>query len=90
MDSSSDIGQWENYSARRNAMARVSPKKLLHSKWTRVQPLNREKHFLINDVEYDEDGNVILCIIEAIINKREFDIDWRELNDDAVWRAGWG
>ena len=70
-------------------MARVSPKKLLLSKWTRVHPLNREKHFLINDVEYDEDGNVILCIIEAIINKREYAIDWRELNDDAVWQAGW-
>jgi tryptophan-rich hypothetical protein len=70
-------------------MARVSPKKLLHSKWTRIQPQNREKHYVINEVEYDEDGRVVLCIIEAIINRREYDIDWRELNDDSVWRAGW-
>jgi hypothetical protein len=30
--------------ARRN---RLSPKKLLLSKWTAVQPLNREKHFVV-------------------------------------------
>ena len=34
-------------------MNRVSPKKLLHSKWTAVEPRNREKHFLVTRVITD-------------------------------------
>lgn len=70
-------------------MARVSPKKLLHSKWTCLRPLNRERHFIIIDVDYDENGIVIQCVIEALINNRQCEIDWRELNDASVWQAGW-
>jgi hypothetical protein len=28
----------------------LSPKKLLHSKWTAVEPRNKEKHFLVTKV----------------------------------------
>ena len=39
-------------------MNRVNPKKLLHSKWTAVTPKNKEKHFLVVDIEFDEEGLV--------------------------------
>jgi len=70
-------------------MNRLSPKKLLHSKWTSTQPQNKEKHFIISEVEFDEDGNVIECLIEAVINKRSYSINWRDLRDKERWLVGW-
>ena len=34
-------------------MNRINPNKLQHSKWTAVQPCNREKHFLVTTVNRD-------------------------------------
>lgn len=51
--------------------------------------MNKEKHFLITEVEYDEEGNVIECVLEAVMTKREQAIDWRDLSDDTVWAQGW-
>jgi|TARA_Y100001970_G_scaffold292784_1_gene435821 tryptophan-rich hypothetical protein len=68
---------------------RINPKKLLHSKWTAVAPVNREKHFMITDVEVDEEGQVIGCEIEAVLSRRQMQIDWSELKDDARWLQGW-
>ena len=70
-------------------MNRINPKKLLHSKWTAVAPVNREKHFMITDVEVDEEGQVIGCEIEAVLSRRQMQIDWSELKDDARWLPGW-
>ncbi|GAA4902138.1 TIGR02450 family Trp-rich protein [Ferrimonas pelagia] len=68
---------------------KLSPKKLLSSKWTRVEPIDWQKHFMVVKVTIDEDGVVVLCHIEAIINRKRYRIDWRELNDDAIWLPGW-
>lgn len=65
------------------------PKKLLHSKWTSTSPQQKEKHFLITEVEFDEDGNVIHCLIEAILTKRAFTINWRDLKNSQLWQQGW-
>ena len=70
-------------------MNRISPKKLLHSKWTAVHPVKREKHFLVNEVEFDEEGNVIHCLLEAVISNRSAAIDWQELKSTEHWRQGW-
>ena len=70
-------------------MNKINPKKLRHSKWTAVHPVNKEKHFLVTDVEYDEKGEVIFCLIEAIISKRPVSIDWRELTNKDKWIQGW-
>ena len=70
-------------------MHRINPKKLLHSKWTAVKPVNKEKHFLVTEVEFDEEGQVVHCLIEAVMSKREISIDWRSLKDQACWRQGW-
>ncbi|MFB1037288.1 MAG: TIGR02450 family Trp-rich protein [Sinobacterium sp.] len=70
-------------------MNKLSPKKLLNSKWTAVVPLNTEKHFIITEVEYDEDKAVVSCLIEAIMSKRTTNIQWRDLKDTAQWVQGW-
>ncbi len=70
-------------------MNRITPKKLLNSKWTAVHPRNREKHFLVTDVEFDEDGVVILCLLEAVISRRSESIDWQDLKNPSVWTHGW-
>lgn len=70
-------------------MNKINPKKLLNSKWTAVTAVNKEKHFIIIDVEYDENANVVLCVIEAVMNKRQRSIEWRDLNDASQWLTGW-
>ncbi len=70
-------------------MNRITPKKLLNSKWTAVHPGNREKHFLVTDVEFDEDGVVVLCVLEAVISRRSESIDWQDLKNTSVWTHGW-
>jgi tryptophan-rich hypothetical protein len=67
----------------------LSPKKLLNSKWTAVSPSKKEKHFLVTKVKYDLEGNVELCLIEAVMTKRAENIDWRELKDKSLWKPGW-
>lgn len=70
-------------------MNRINPRKLLNSKWTAVAPQRKEKHFLVTEVEFDEDGGVLACVIEAIMTRRASPIDWHELKDDSRWRQGW-
>lgn len=70
-------------------MNKVNPKKLLNSKWSAVNPTNKEKHFLVSEVEYDEEGVVVLCCIEAVMSKRSASIDWRDLKDEGTWVHGW-
>ena len=66
-----------------------SPKKLLNSKWTKVKPLNNERHFIVIDIKFDENGEVIECIIEAVISKKSKYIDWIEFKNDKIWIQGW-
>jgi len=70
-------------------MHRINPKKLLHSKWTAQSPANREKHFMVTEVEFDEQGAVTHCVLEAILSKRSLSIQWRDLKDDTQWAQGW-
>jgi len=67
----------------------LNPKKLLNSKWTAVKPANKEKHFLVTELEMNEDGIVIHCLMEAIMTRRSFEIDWRELRNSDKWACGW-
>jgi len=70
-------------------MNRISPKALLHGKWTKVKVSNKEKHFAITSVSFDEQQRVTECIVQAVINGNEYQIDWRELKDSDVWKLGW-
>ena len=69
----------------------LSPKKLLHTKWTAVRPRNKEKHFLVTKViEPVPPGSPVVSIeIEAVHSKRASVIAWRELKDTVRWRRGW-
>jgi tryptophan-rich hypothetical protein len=75
----------------RAASNALSPKKLLHTKWTAVEPRNREKHFLVTRVvEPEPPGSPVVSVeIEAVHSKRAWIIGWRELTDVTQWRRGW-
>ncbi len=68
---------------------RINPRKLLLSKWTALNPTNKERHFLVVKMNYDEDEVVTECVIEAVISGRQITMHWHELKDDTVWAQGW-
>jgi tryptophan-rich hypothetical protein len=70
-------------------MTKINPSKLLNSKWTAVKPLRKEKHFLVTELEFDEEGDVAHCLIEAVISNRSAPIQWRELKNNEKWLQGW-
>ena len=61
----------------------------MNSKWTAVNPVNDEKHFLITEVEFDKHGEVVHCLMEAVISKRSKTIDWKALENAGNWIQGW-
>lgn len=72
-----------------NQRRKLNPEKLLRSKWTAANPVNREKHFLVTEVLRDEQDVVTECVLQAVINAREYRLDWRALLDTATWLQGW-
>jgi tryptophan-rich hypothetical protein len=70
-------------------MNKINPKTLINSKWTKVEVVNKEKHFIITVVKFDEQQNVNECLIEAVMSKNEYAIDWRDLKLSNLWRIGW-
>ena len=70
-------------------MNQINPRKLLHSKWTAVTPKNKQKHFMVVEVEYDDDGIITLCMLEAVINQRRTGIDWHDFKNSGHWKQGW-
>jgi len=73
----------------RQANNQINPDKLLLSKWTAVQPTNKEKHFLVTRVIRNEQETVVACILEAVIHHREYELDWLLLQDASRWLQGW-
>ncbi|MEI6269381.1 MAG: TIGR02450 family Trp-rich protein [Methylococcaceae bacterium] len=67
----------------------INPEKLLLSKWTAVKPSKKEKHFLVTRLIRDEQEIVVACLLEAVINSREVEIDWHALKDASIWLPGW-
>jgi tryptophan-rich hypothetical protein len=70
-------------------MNRFNPRKLLLSKWTAAHPQNREKHFLVTELEHDENGELVHVALEAVHSRRSQWLDWRALRDDTRWLPGW-
>ncbi|PMN74019.1 TIGR02450 family Trp-rich protein [Enterovibrio norvegicus] len=70
-------------------MNRINPAKLRNSKWTAVNAMKREKHFLVSDIEFEVDGSVMSTQLEAVISKNAYAIDWTELKDSDKWLQGW-
>jgi tryptophan-rich hypothetical protein len=68
---------------------KINPKKLLGSKWTAVTSINKEKHFIVTEIEFDEEEIVVSCSIEAVMSKRSIAINWHDLKDETDWLHGW-
>lgn len=69
----------------------LNPKKLLHTKWTAVTPVGKQKHFMVTKVVLPEPpvAKIDLVEIEAVYTKKSKTIRWRELRNESVWRQGW-
>jgi tryptophan-rich hypothetical protein len=69
----------------------LNPRKLLHSKWTAVNPQHKEKHFLVTQIiDPEPPGSPVVAIaLEAVHSKRAQIIPWRELTDSTRWTRGW-
>lgn len=70
-------------------MNKINPKVLVNSKWSRVDIVNKEKHFIVTKVSFNEDQEVIDCVIEAVMTKNEYTINWRDLKSEQLWTIGW-
>jgi len=70
---------------------RLSPKKLLLSKWTAVHPVGKEKHFVVTRVVEPEAPGVTIESVElqAVHSGRSTTLPWRSLSDRSHWHRGW-
>ena len=73
----------------KQASHQINPEKLLLSKWTAVKPSNKEKHFLVTRLIRDEQEIIVACLLEAVINHRDVELDWHALKDASTWLPGW-
>ncbi len=71
-----------------SSMNRIQRNKLLLSKWTAVEPKNKEKHFVVTRL-VEAENEPLHVIIEAVHSKREQTIIWTDLKDASRWRQGW-
>lgn len=69
----------------------LNPKKLLLTKWTAVQVLEKQKHFLVSKVLQPDDPQaaIVDIEIESVFSKQTRIIAWRDLQDSARWKQGW-
>jgi tryptophan-rich hypothetical protein len=72
-------------------MNALNPKKLLLTKWTAVESIAKQKHFLVSRVIQPEQPTDPIedVEIEAVFSKATQVLAWRELQDESVWRLGW-
>jgi tryptophan-rich hypothetical protein len=72
-------------------MNNLSPKKLLLSKWTAVEPIAKQKHFLVSKVILPEPPSekIEFVEIEAVYSKKTSLISWRDLTNSELWLQGW-
>jgi hypothetical protein len=72
-------------------MNNLSPKKLLLTKWTAVQPIDKQKHFLVSKVILPEPPSekIEFVEIEAVYSQKTSLIPWRDLTNSEIWLQGW-
>lgn len=70
---------------------KLNPKKLLLTKWTAVEVVAKQKHFLVSRVLQAEDLSLPITEIEieAVYSGNKQVILWRELQDISRWKQGW-
>jgi len=72
-------------------MTPLHPKKLLLTKWTAVNPIAKNKHFLVSRVIKPELPELAIewVELEAVYSNAVRRIHWRQLQDETIWRRGW-
>ena len=85
------IGKPPRLTSARGSSRRLSPKKLLLSKWTAVRPRHKEKHFLVTRVIGREqpETEIKWIRLEAVYSRRSWLLPWRDLTDSTNWLQGW-
>ena len=73
----------------KRSLHNINPAKLLSSKWTAVHPVNKEKHFLVTRIIRNDENIIIRCIVEAVMTRKEYELDWRALKNKESWLTGW-
>jgi tryptophan-rich hypothetical protein len=70
---------------------RLNPNKLLLSKWTAVDPVDREKHFIVTRLLTPQPPalEVEMVQLEALYSGRNMTLPWRALRDTDTWLQGW-
>ncbi|MFZ6817422.1 TIGR02450 family Trp-rich protein [Undibacterium sp. Ji22W] len=81
----------QNQPSEVSKLIKLNPKKLLLSKWTAVQVVAKQKHYLVSRVVQPEDFNLPITQIEieAVYSGEKRIIFWRELQDSSRWKQGW-
>ena len=69
----------------------LNPPKLVLSKWTALEPRDKEKHFLVTKVINPEKPKHLIesVEVEAVLTRRSFTMRWEELTDATRWVQGW-
>ena len=76
---------------KRASQTKVGSKKLISSKWTAVQPIDKEKHFVVIRVFERRTGEstTVHLELESILSKRVRSMPLHELSDATFWKRGW-
>jgi tryptophan-rich hypothetical protein len=68
---------------------KINPQKLLLSKWTAVKPDKKELHFIVTELVENDEGEIIACMLEAIMTRNVSTLNWHELKNTDNWLMGW-
>lgn len=74
-----------------NEVNKFNPKKLLNSKWTALNPQNKERHFIVVKLLEDPqiEGKIIACILQSVMHKNDYEMPCEGLKDALTWAQGW-
>ncbi len=72
----------------------IQPKKLLLTKWTAIEPIGKNKHFLVSKIVLSESSDLYEPSIEwidleAVFSKAITRMRWQKLRDTSLWKQGW-
>lgn len=59
------------------------------TKWSAIEVKRKERHFIVTRLIRNEQGTLIACELEAVINNNVYRVNWQELKDSTVWLMGW-